>query len=186
MEPTDALTRALRRLTVAIWCLCLLIAVMVAFFMWSYLGPVASMVESFETAGPPPASSSPPEAPQFDSDNDFHARPLEDQIQRASVIAITQLRNEGGKHKAVISEILKRAPGTRFYYDVGDEYRMLSHFPRDNCQDCEGQGGVVFFTGNPATMRSSVTYENDRIAAFGDMPLDELRRLAQSPRPPAE
>jgi hypothetical protein len=31
-----------------------------------------------------------------------------------------------------------------------------------------------------------VTYENDRIAAFGDMPLDELRRLAQSPRPPAE
>jgi hypothetical protein len=43
-----------------------------------------------------------------------------------------------------------------------------------------GEGDVVFLTGNPATMRMSTSYRNDRVGSFGDMPLAEFRRLVEA------
>lgn len=177
MDATESLAKAIRRLSVAVWCLCLPLIGILGIWLWSLFGLQAmttrsSTHETFSSA--PDRAPGPP-----DYDEDFGERPLEQKIARASVIVLLQLKEEGGKHKAVVSEILKKAPGTRFYYEVGDEYEMLSHMPRENCGDCEGQGHVVFFVGNPAQMRSAYSYENDRVSGFGDMPIAELRRLAK-------
>jgi hypothetical protein len=87
----------------------------------------------------PEESSLAPAPDLADFDNDFGARPLAEQIRQASVILLVQRKDEGGRHRAIISEILKRAPEVRLYYDIGDEYESLTHAPRDQCQDCEGK-----------------------------------------------
>ncbi len=119
-----------------------------------------------------------PSPPERSWDNDFHARPPEEQIRRASAILLTRLEKEGDRHREIVAEILKRKPGVRLYYNVGEEYRSLSHSPSPGCEGCEGEGSVVFMLGNPAQMVFSVTYEGDRLRSLGDMPIAEIRRLA--------
>lgn len=121
-----------------------------------------------------------PYTPDFD--NDFHARPPEEKVRRATVILVTQLRKGPGEHKEVISEIVKHAPNVRFYYKVGDEYELFSHAPVPECEDCGGDGQVVFLIGNPARMASSYNYEHGRIGGMGGLSLDQLRQLAQQSR----
>lgn len=171
-----ALVRAVRRLTLVVWCLIVLLVVMYAVPWVSYLrfriadGP----------SGPTAASdSSPALASEPEFDNDFHARPPEEKVRRATVILVTQIQREPGGHKEVIREIVKHAPNVRFYYKVGDEYERISHAPAPDCTDCEGQGQVVFLIGNPALMASSFSYRNDRIESMGGMSLADLRQMAQ-------
>ena len=171
-----ALVRAVRRLTLVVWCLIVLLVVMYAVPWVSYLrfriadGP----------SGPTAASgSSPALASEPEFDNDFHERPPEEKVRRATVILVTQIQREPGKHKEVIREIVKHAPNVRFYYEVGDEYERISHAPAPDCTDCEGQGQVVFLIGNPALMASSFSYRNDRIESMGGMSLADLRQMAQ-------
>jgi hypothetical protein len=175
----SSLVRSVRRLTIAVWCL-------VAGLLVSYIVPWATYFlrstwtsDRTTAVGPQPGPSAP--APVYEFDNDFHARPPEEMIKRASMIVLTEIRREQGKHRQIISEIVKRAPDVRFYYKVGDDFSMLSHMPVSDCRDCEGQGAVVFLLGNPAQMASSYSYRDGRIDGMGDMPLEELRRLAQSP-----
>jgi hypothetical protein len=111
-------------------------------------------------------------------DNDFHARPVEEKVKRATVILLTRLEKVGESHREVVVEIVKQKPSVRLYYKVGDEYERLSHRETPSCEGCEGQGQVVFMLGNPASMASSFSYEGDRVQGLGDMPLEELRRLA--------
>jgi len=143
------------------------------FLSWSFTTPPSSVsLRSLD--------STPDFGTALDEDNDFFARPLEDRIRRATIILLVERKEEGGRHKAIIADILKRAPGTRFYYELGDEYEGLSHHPRKRCEDCEGQGDVVFLTGNPAHMRESVSYEDGRIGGLGDITLAELRQLIEA------
>ncbi len=172
MEPTESLTRAVRALTIAVWCLCAVVLAQLGLYFWSYFRAAsfnatasASNRTTSENWNPEPV------------DNDFAALPPEQKIQRATVILITKYRHEGGKLSAVISEILKKSPNTRFYYSVGEEFAEMSRLASDSAR--YGDGEVVFLTGNPAMMRESFSYDGDRVGGLGQMSLSQLRELAK-------
>ena len=170
-----ALTKAVRRLTIAVWVVC---GVVVVAFAAPWLGYLLSRPSSEPTTIPGGASDL-PLAEGSNIDNDFHARPVEEQVQRATAILLTQRREQNGRHVQVVTEVLKRAPNVRLYYGLGEEVPTLSHAVRPDCDaDCEGEGQVVFMTGNPATMTLSMSFRNGRVGSLGDMPLTELRALA--------
>jgi hypothetical protein len=106
----------------------------------------------------------------------FHQWTLEKKIESASVIVMTVHKEENGKLKSIISEILKQGPGVTFYYGIGDEY---VHGGRDlEANTFYGDGEVIFFTGSPTPMmRYSATYSNGRCQAFEDMPLQTFREM---------
>ncbi len=55
----------------------------------------------------------------------FHEMPLEQQIEHSSMIALAEYEEgEDGRMRAMIREILKKAPNTASYFDVGDEHPM--------------------------------------------------------------
>jgi hypothetical protein len=175
MTEPDAVARAIRGLTYAVWCLCVLMLVMLAMPLWSSWLFQASRDDEprFESK----VVESAPRELESEFDNDFSARPLKDKLERASMIILVKREVGGEKHKAVVAEILKQKPGVRFFYKVGDEYEHLSHVPRDNCVGCEGEAGLVFLTGNPARMTEAYSVSNDRIGGLGDITLAELRGL---------
>jgi hypothetical protein len=180
MADIARLVRAVRRLMIAVWCLAgLLVAVYVlpwASFYWQ--------TRNFNrpSAGTAPEPASESAVPSFirDYDNQFHSRSPEEKVKRATVIFLAQTLEVEGKHKAVITEIVKRAPGVSFYYAVGDEYPTLSHVPSGDCEGCEGDGSIVFLIGDPAMMTSAYSYRNGRIDSMGGLSLDQLREMARS------
>jgi hypothetical protein len=104
----------------------------------------------------------------------FYELSFEEQVEAASVIAVARFEPaEDGRMKAVLTEILKKKEGTRFRYNIGDEYSHASYYPKEGMS--QGDGVVIFFEGSPATMRSSMSYSGDRIGALGDMPLKLFR-----------
>lgn len=98
-----------------------------------------------------------------------------EQIQSASVIALAKWEKSDSTLKCVVSDILKRAPNTTFYYKVGDEFRRGNMHVTANTD--YGDGQVLFFVGSPATFEFAVTFRNDRIGSMGDMPISDLREL---------
>lgn len=109
----------------------------------------------------------------------FHELGLDEQIERASVIALAKYeRAADGKMKAIIKEFLKKAPDTTIYYDIGDEYPSASYYPKEGRG--YGDGLVIFFTGSPAMMKMSMTYAGDRIHSLGDLPVELLREKCKS------
>jgi hypothetical protein len=117
---------------------------------------------------------------ESESGKQFHELELEDQIRRASIIALARYeRDPDGKMKAIISEFLKKEPNVTIYYDIGDEYPSASYYPKVNTN--YGDGMVMFFTGSPATMRMSMTYFGDRVHSLGDLPIELLRQKCEEP-----
>lgn len=169
-----ALARGVRRQTLAIWVLIALLGLGYAVPWITYLKYRLS--GALETPSGASDGELAVSEPAFD--NDFHARPVEEKVKRATAILLTRLDTSGEKHREVVAEIIKQKPGVRLYYKVGDEYERLSHYATPECQDCEGQGQVVFMLGNPASMVYSFSYEGERFMGMGGMPIDELRRLA--------
>lgn len=113
--------------------------------------------------------------------NSFGNWSPEKQVEAASVIAVGEWQKSGSTLKCIISEILKQAPNTAFYYKVGEEIRAERRPVRENID--YGDGEVMFFTGSPPTHRFSASIRGNRISGMGDMPMDELRRLIhQSPK----
>jgi hypothetical protein len=158
-------------MTVAIWALVAVVALDAGIYLSAYL--------PFFAQGRPvvlnqqPGSSPPPEvAAKFEQ---LHDLPPEEMVRRASVITLSRHEVEGNKGTCRLTEILKQSPGTKLYYEVGDEVRHCSFDPTDGSMHGEGQ--VTFFVGSPAEMRYSTTYFGDRISGLGDMPLSELRAL---------
>jgi len=175
---TDSNARSIRRLTVAVWILCVLTiinlcAVCASLFGLLYPWHVARLMRASLHEGPQLSR-----AAYEDQYANFHEWPLERQIEKATIIAIARYDKEGGKLKCVISEILRQEPGTKFYYNVGDEYRPGSRYAKDGVQ--YGDGEVMFFTGSPAMMRYSCSFEGDRIGAMGDMPIETLRETVRN------
>ncbi|MCP5155752.1 MAG: hypothetical protein H6983_16405 [Ectothiorhodospiraceae bacterium] len=124
-----------------------------------------------------------PSGPQLDARGrvagpDFDELPLEQRIQRASVIAVARYESGDSEHlRAVFTEILKRAPGTEFNYAIGDEFPHARVVPRENVH--YGDGLVVFFEGSPARMRMSMTFAEERILGLGDMRLERFRQMSR-------
>ena len=165
------IVRAIRRLTIAVWALTV---VMVAFLAMYLIAYIPALSPSFTSVEAPP-SQAPAIPSRFDTQvTNFHDWPLEKQITTASVIALARYEKDGDRTKCVISEILKQAPGTKFYYNVGDEYRQCSHYPKPN--EDRGDGQVMFFLGNPAEFRFSTSFRGDRLTGLGDIPFDLFRK----------
>jgi hypothetical protein len=109
----------------------------------------------------------------------FHDLKIDQQIQRASVIALARFEpSDDGKMKAVLKEFLKKDPSIEFYYNIGDEHPDSSYYPKDDVG--YGDGVVLFFTDSPATMRMSISYYGDRIRGLGDIPLELFREKCKA------
>jgi hypothetical protein len=167
-ERSDSLARAVKRLTIAVWALIVVIAIQVAFYLSAYIPSVMMMFRDNTDSSRDARKSLP-------TGENFHELPTEELIKAATVITLSKHVVEEGKGKCVLTEILKQAPGVRFYYKIGDSFRHCSFDPAEEAQ--YGNGQITFFAGNPAEMRYAITYFDDRVSSLGDMPLEELRRL---------
>lgn len=166
--PSAEITRSLKRLTIAVWILAVVILLNLIVSLFAALFPPAIMKR---------LTSLSPELQSSDerSYEGFHDWPVEKQIAAATVIAVGQSKEENGRLKCIISEILKQAPNTVFYYKVGDEYRQASHDVKPGTD--YGDGQIMFFTGSPATFRYSASFSHGRARGLGDMPLEKLKEM---------
>ena len=167
----DTSIRAIRRLTIAVWALVLVLVVNTALQLLTGFLPVMFARTLFDDSPGPTSLRS---YPSVDPMADFYEWPLDKQVANASVIVLTKFEQDGPRIKSMISEILKLAPGTTFNYRVGDEYARGSRYVRENTS--YGDGEIVFFTDSPATMRYSSTYQGGRLLGLGDLPIDVLRQ----------
>ena len=179
LDDKDLLAKSIRGLTIAVCCLCLVIAAQVLLTIWSQI-----QVRAWRSSLTPSTNQSSPvrsRAPQFESTeefNGFSALPLDQKIQRASVVVVTRFKREGDSLKAIITDIPKRRPATTFYYSIGQEFTEASTYQQANAG--YGDGVVVFLIGNPASVVESYSYSEDRIGGLGGMPLQRFRELAHA------
>jgi hypothetical protein len=157
----DVLTRRVRRLSWVVWSAVVLglLNLVFSYPLWSYRAKkgFADMAFSFEGAS------------------------VDKQVQTSSVIVLTQWRQQDGRNKCIITEILKRDPNVGFSYKAGDEYARGNLGTRPNTD--YGDGEVMFFTGSLPQLRYSAAYWGDRVRALGDLPLTTLRAMIQKRGP---
>lgn len=158
----------------------------VAFIALLYLAgqlffPVSISVP-LPTVGEPVSHDAPASIKEhLDAFADFHELGLDEQIRQASVIAVARYETGAdGRTRAIITEFLKREPGTVIFYDIGDEHPSSSFVAKQDTR--YGDGTVIFFTGSPAQMRMSMSYYGERIASLADMPLALLRNKCEETR----
>lgn len=173
-KPTDQTTstRSIRRLTVAVWVLVAASLLNTIVVLFTNLSPYVFASRIADALPVTVASGSHRVLDQYEG---FSEWPLERQIKSASAIVVTTYKQEGPKLKCIVTEILKKEPGTVLNYKVGDEYPPGSRYPKDNAN--YGDGQVVFFVGSPAAMRLSLSYWEGRIMGLGDMPLTMLKDM---------
>ena len=170
----DALGRAVRALAIAIWCLAigvLGVFALYAFTLYKSRAFFRGASSVSATSRTTHAASSP--GGQAD-ERPFHSLPPEEKIRRSTAILLTKHEKDGGRLKAVVTEILKR-PDAGLNYSVGDEFADLSRYVEGDAD--YGEGDVVFLSGSANEARESMTYRRGRISALGDMPLDVLRAM---------
>jgi hypothetical protein len=177
----DPLEKALKSLTIAVWCLCALVVVQLALYAAVYVrsmrffrGPSSS---PSGIGSSPPRVAKPIPGEPITSGTSFHELPPEEMVKKASAILLTQWRKVDGEPKLIVTEILKHRPGTTLYYSVGDEYELGGGHGREYVA---GDGNVVFLEDSPASARSSYSYEGGRVGGLAEMPLAKLRELARS------
>jgi hypothetical protein len=101
---------------------------------------------------------------------------VEEKLQQSSAIVFADLKPMNGKLRAIATDVLVLTPGTKIYYHSGQEVPSLSHSP-DGITDW-GDGAVALLAGSPASIQESYSVRNGRVSGLGDMPVEELRRLA--------
>ena len=166
-----SLVKAVNRLTFAVWTLTAVFAVFVGMYLLAYIPYFTMRGNSSEPQPTGSLSTAPKAVERYEK---FYELPIEKQIDAASVIALAKYQKDGDRMKCVITEILKQAPNTKFYYNIGDEYRQCSHYSKPG--EDRGDGQIMFFVGNPAEFRYSSSFRGDRLTGMGDMPFDLLRK----------
>jgi hypothetical protein len=151
----DATERKIKRLSIAVWILAILlcITVLVSFAVIRSLSAIRS---------------------------DFDRRSPESRVQSASVIALAKWEKSESTLRCVVTEILKQAPDTAFQYKVGDEISTLNRRVSGNAD--YGDGQVLFFTGSPAQLEEATVYRGDRITGLGDISITNLREIIARPK----
>ena len=180
----DPLAKAVRSLSVAVWILALSILGLFAFYAFMLFKSMAFSRGATSISSTSSRTTHAAVAPGMPADGkSFNSLPVEEKIKRSSAILLTKHERNGGRLKAVVSEILKR-PDAGLNYSVGDE---LGDLARDVEADTDyGDGDVVFLVGGAGDMRESMTYRRGRISGLGDMPLDVFRAIVRggaAPRP---
>lgn len=179
-EESKILAKSLKKLTAAVWVVAfsLIGIIVLSIVPWVFPDFYMKQFTSSHTDSPqghePLASvrSVTVETPLLTKQ--FYELPIEEQIQQASQIIVASYEEApDGRMKAIITDILKKDPGTVSYYDIGDEHPSSSYYPSE--KSSYGDGVIIFFTDSPATMKLSMTYEGDRIRGLGDMPMALFR-----------
>lgn len=177
-QKPDALAKAIRLLTIAVWCLCAAVVAQVGLSAWGW---ATSMRWSRQMSSTTTTSETSKRLKEFESSSfkweSLHDLPADQMVAKASVILLTSYEDVGDRYKAVVAEILKRDPGVELSYSVGTEFPHLS-FAKERGQTC-GEGNVVFLTGNPATMNTSYGFTNGRIGGLGDISITTLREMVK-------
>lgn len=174
----DPLTKAVKMLTVAVWCLCMAMVLQFGFYAWSYINSMRWSRQMSSTSTPSGTSKRLKELEsssiQWES---LHDLPADQMVAKASVILLTSYEDVGDRYKAVLAEVIKQNPGVELHYAVGDEFPNLS-FAKERGKTC-GEGNVVFMTGNPASMNTAYGFTNGRIGGLGDISLTTLREMVK-------
>ncbi|MEM1143656.1 MAG: hypothetical protein AAGI88_13835 [Pseudomonadota bacterium] len=132
--------------------------------IWVVLDPLSVDAESNQTQAPEISWGPPGDGPGF------FDQTVEEQIASSTVIALTRYVDGPEGKISVLDAILKRTPGTDFYYEVGGEFPSSDYFD-EPIETWHGDGQVVFLSGSPAMIRASMSYRGERIRSLGDMPL---------------
>jgi len=119
-----------------------------------------------------------PEMPQssmteIEQGEKWRALSYEEQIAAASAIVISrysETKDEG--RVATVTEVLKDNEAIVVPAKAGDLRRDSKYYPDDEFRPRTGT--VTFYTGSPAVVRSTLYLYEDRVAGYGDMPLDLL------------
>jgi hypothetical protein len=179
----DVVAKAIRRLAIAVGCLCVALLIQVAFYIFGYMRSMRWVREA--TASSSMSSTWSESRVQLPAEpreeKPFHELPPEEMVARASVILLTSTEQGKDRTRAVVAEILKQDPDVTLYYSVGDEFPTLSFYPNEKKGvDCGvGEGEVVFMVGSPASMRTAYGITNGRIGGLADMPLTKLREMVK-------
>jgi len=168
MEPTsqiDTIAKAIRALTIAVWCL---VAINV-FQMVAWMIPLFAP-NIYMRYLAPSQTGAPREL--FES---WQGLSFEEKVKRSSIVLITEYKREDGRLRAMIKEELKHKPGTTYHYAVGEEYRPLSVVPKEHTS--YGEGSLVLLQGSPAMNRESFAIYNGSVSALDEMPLSKVREI---------
>lgn len=169
MQPTpqlDAIAKRIRSLTVAVWVLAVLYGLQVV----AWLAPV--LAPHIYLSSVAPSSGTPREL--FES---WEGLSVGEKVKRASIVLITEYKEEDGKLRAIIKEELKREPGTASHYAVGDEYLPLTIVAEKNTR--YGEGSLVLLQGSPATHRESYSIYNGSVPGLDEMPISKVRQVVE-------
>jgi len=170
-----SLSKSIRVLAAAIWCLAGVLLAFLTFYALSVFRPQAVWGQRPSVGAASGSGTSTPMLRRPPTESGFFGLTPADKIKRASAILITGWKTDGAAVKEVVTEVVKREPGTELYYSVGDEYSHGAEMHRD----AYGDGEVVLMLGSPAEMRESFSFEGGRIGGMGDMPLTKFRELAK-------
>jgi hypothetical protein len=171
----DPLARAVRLLTVAVWCLCGLVALQIASNSPALVRSLFQITRGGQRG--PVTFTGGQASRSVEVSEPFRDLSPEGMIAKSSVILLVSYQPDGQRFKAVVAEILKRQPDVALRYSVGDELRELSYYP--NPDVTRGEGQVVFMVGSSAAFRSSFSFDGGRIGGLGDMPLAVLRAMVK-------
>lgn len=163
----DPLPKSIGSLTLAVWCLVAVNFIQLALWFIPYIAPTLFVSRMAATSGEP--------AELFES---WEGLSFDEKVKRSSIVLVTENRLSDGGIRAYIKEELKRTPGTKFHYKIGDEYLPLAIVPRENTH--YGDGSLVLFQGSPAKNRESYSIFNGSAGALGDMPLTKVREIVAS------
>jgi hypothetical protein len=141
----------LERLTRAVWVLSALVALNLAVTLLFVVYPTM-MTGGFVVRAPGPGvfSGSP-------TVSDFDPWQMKKEVDSASAIAITRHVKEGNRLRAVVSEIVRRKPGTQFSYKIGDEIESADRILKE---------GVDYGDGTTETARSFFSQARRRRGAL--------------------
>ncbi len=170
----DSLAKALKTLAIAVGCLAVAVLALFGLYAFSLYNSRAFFRGATSFSGSSSRTTHAAGSTGVKSnDRPFHSLPPEEKIKRSSAILLTKHEKEGGRLKAIVSEILK-GPDAGLNYSVGDEFGDLSRYVEGDTD--YGEGDVVLFDAS-GDMRESMTYRRGRISGLGDMPLEVLRAM---------
>jgi hypothetical protein len=163
-QQLEHIAKYIKGLTVAVWCLVVLNVIQVGAWMIPYLAPnffqrhLTSVGTSQNVL------------------EDWQGLSFEEKVKRATVVLVTQNRQDQGTIRAIVKVILKKAPNTSFDYGVGDEYGPAS-ISQPKADTRYGDGSLILLSGSPAIYQESYSIYGGSIPGLNEMPLTKVREI---------